>query len=304
MEFDRELLPYLEVFLEETEEQLQSLEERLVYLEKHPGDRGCLEEIFRLAHTLKGNAATVGFEGMTELAHRMEDLLDCLRRGRAAVTPQVTDALLAALDALKGLAQEAAGKGGCTADLKSLTSRLESLASEPQAAEPKRKTEGQAVRVRVSLAEDCSMRAARAYVVLRCLEEFGTLVEASPTLSEVENLGFEGNTIEARLVVSHSSEVLAEALWATPEVKEVQVVPLESPVELYVEVGESLDPKALVRFLSNDNSSRLLLDLRKLRDLSPAGLDWLFSVQEEKKVSFRWPDSSVGRKLFGFLGLS
>ncbi|MGQ9825758.1 MAG: Hpt domain-containing protein [Desulfotomaculales bacterium] len=127
MAFDENLMSYLEAFLEKTTEQLQALEERLVYLEKDLRDRDCLEEVFRLAHTLKGNAATLGFGGMAGLAHRMEDLLDALRRGAANVTPEVTDVLLACLDALKGLAEEA-GRGGCTADLAVLTWRLERLA--------------------------------------------------------------------------------------------------------------------------------------------------------------------------------
>jgi len=67
--------------LEETDEQLQELEGKLVFLEKNPANCAVLDDIFRISHNLKGNAATVGFEEMAILAHRMEDLLDGMRKG-------------------------------------------------------------------------------------------------------------------------------------------------------------------------------------------------------------------------------
>lgn len=302
MAFEENLTSYLEAFLEETGEQLQALEERLVHLEKNPGDRGCLEEVFRLAHTLKGNAATLGFEGMAGLAHRMEDLLDALRRGAASVTPEVTDVLLACLDALKGLAEEAAGRGGCTADLAFLTWRLECLARGAGGAEEKRDAAAaQMVLVKVELADDCAMRAARAYVVLRCLQELGTLVEARPTLSEVEGLGFEGCEIEATVAVPDGPDLLVEALSATPEVKRVQVLPLGTPAEARIEVGDALDPQALAARLASERAPRVVLDLSGLSELSPAGLDWLLSLKESRAVEFVLPRLSAGRRLFELL---
>lgn len=302
MAFDENLLSYLEAFLEETDEQLQALEEKLVHLEKDPRDRGCLEEVFRIAHTLKGNAATVGFEGMAGLAHRMEDLLACLRRGTADVTPEVTDVLLACLDALKGLAEEAAGRGGCTADLATLTWRLESLVRKAVGGEEKLgDTAAQRVLVKVELADDCAMRAARAFVVLRCLEELGTLVEARPAISEVERLGFEGNEIEATVAVPGTPDLLVDALSAAPEVKRVQVLPLETPAEVRIEVGDALDLQALAARLAGENAVRVVLDLTNLRELSPGGLDWLLSLKGARAVEFVLPCLPAGRKLFELL---
>ncbi|MGQ9512848.1 hypothetical protein [Thermodesulfitimonas sp.] len=145
------------------------------------------------------------------------------------------------------------------------------------------------------------MRAARAYVVLRCLEELGTLVEARPTLSEVEGLRFEGSEIEATVAVPDSPGLLVEVLSATPEVKRVQVLPLGTPVEARIEVGGALDPQALAARLAGERAPRVVLDLSGLGELGPAGLDWLLSLKEARAVEFVPPRLPAGRRLFELL---
>src|SRR5690606_19743698 len=72
-------------------------------LEQEADNQDLLQEIFRAAHTLKGSSGMVGFTAMTELTHRMEDLLDRVRKGALQVTPSIVDALLLSLDGLKVL---------------------------------------------------------------------------------------------------------------------------------------------------------------------------------------------------------
>lgn len=293
---------YLEAFLEETGEQLQALEERLIRLEKNPGDRGCLDEIFRLAHTLKGNAATVGLKDMAELAHRMEDLLGALRRGAVAVGPEVVDALLNSLDALKGLAKEAAGHGGCGADLDALLRRLERLAARKGTAEDRRgEAPCRTVRVRVELAGDCAMPAARAYVVLRCLEELGDIAEARPALADVEGSGFGGREIEAVVAVRGGPREVADALAAVPEVEKVRVLTPGAPPEVRVRAGSVLDPETLAARLAGETAARTVLDLTDLRELGPAGLEWLLSLKGAAEIVP--PRLPAGRRFFELLAV-
>ena len=70
---------FLDIFLEETVEHLESLNNCLLQLEKLPEDKSVLDEIFRVSHTLKGMAGTMGFTGMAQLTHGMENLLDGIR---------------------------------------------------------------------------------------------------------------------------------------------------------------------------------------------------------------------------------
>lgn len=105
-EFDRKAL--LGVFLAEAEERLVQMEEALVALEEHPGDDELLQAIFRAAHTLKGNSATLGFSALTEFTHILEDLLERVRNRSLAVTPELVTLLLESVDALRQLLADAA----------------------------------------------------------------------------------------------------------------------------------------------------------------------------------------------------
>jgi two-component system chemotaxis sensor kinase CheA len=98
---DRELL--LQTFLAEAAEHLRAMEEGLVALEATPGDAELLHGIFRMAHSLKGDASMVGFSRIAELAHAVEDLLERLRDQDLAVTAERISLLLQAVDALRAL---------------------------------------------------------------------------------------------------------------------------------------------------------------------------------------------------------
>ena len=93
----------LEIFRLEAEEHLRTVSASLVVLDRTPGDRPTLKDIRRSAHTLKGAAAVVGFQSVTKLAHRMEDLLDALYDTEQPATPGITSLLLAATEQLEQL---------------------------------------------------------------------------------------------------------------------------------------------------------------------------------------------------------
>lgn len=92
---------YLEIFIEETREHLQGLNQSLLQLEKNPNDKAMLNEIFRVAHTLKGMAGTMGFTRMAKLTHDMENVLHALRSNEIKVSTSLIDTLFQCLDALE-----------------------------------------------------------------------------------------------------------------------------------------------------------------------------------------------------------
>ncbi|WP_010239614.1 chemotaxis protein CheA [Clostridium arbusti] len=92
---------YLSMFLEESMDNLQTLNEALLQLEQEPDNVDKLNEIFRVAHTIKGMAATMGFNRMAELTHKMEDVLSEFRNGELKVTKQVVTVLFKCLDTLE-----------------------------------------------------------------------------------------------------------------------------------------------------------------------------------------------------------
>ncbi|MGC8616391.1 MAG: chemotaxis protein CheA [Desulfurella sp.] len=90
-------------FIVETTELLESLDEDLVALEKSPTDADLLNKVFRAFHTIKGSSSFLGFEKMTELTHKLEDLLNSLRRFELELTPSIMDAILMSVDKLKAM---------------------------------------------------------------------------------------------------------------------------------------------------------------------------------------------------------
>jgi two-component system chemotaxis sensor kinase CheA len=109
-DFDREAV--VATFLAETEEGLAAVEQALVALESQPDDAASLAEIFRVAHTLKGNSSALGLDGPVRFAHVLEDLLDDLRQGSLRATPEIVTSLLSAVDVLRELVPAAAAGGG------------------------------------------------------------------------------------------------------------------------------------------------------------------------------------------------
>ncbi len=92
---------YLEIFIDETKEHLQSLNEHILILEKEPENENTINEIFRAAHSLKGMAGTMGYKRMQRLTHDMENVFSEVRAGNMKVTPDLVDVLFRGLDALE-----------------------------------------------------------------------------------------------------------------------------------------------------------------------------------------------------------
>jgi len=91
----------IDEFVVESEESLESLDQMFVALEKDPGNKELLNEIFRCAHTIKGASGFLGFQRLVEVAHVSEDVLNKLRKGELIATPEVMDAVLKAMDIIK-----------------------------------------------------------------------------------------------------------------------------------------------------------------------------------------------------------
>ncbi|ALG82243.1 chemotaxis protein CheA [Halanaeroarchaeum sulfurireducens] len=97
---------YLEAFVREGEEHVTDLNNALLCLESNPGDEEAMDQIFRTAHTLKGNFGAMGFEDASDLAHAVEDLLDAMRQGEIEVTSERMDHIFAGIDEIEGCLDE------------------------------------------------------------------------------------------------------------------------------------------------------------------------------------------------------
>jgi two-component system chemotaxis sensor kinase CheA len=241
----------LKVFLQEAEEQLQLLDEDIVRLEKEADNRDLLQRIFRAAHTLKGSSAMLGIQAMAELTHAMEDALDKLRSGTAAVSPDLVDALLESLDTLKLMKQDLASGRERELDIAPLVAALQravtpassAVASKQEVAsvdatltaDPATMGRLQAAwaaglhvyLVRITIAEECAWAAVRCLQVVHELSGLGEMVRSSPSQEEIEREQV-GQELQVLLATEADIEAVRAAAASIDDLQSVEVEPWSS----------------------------------------------------------------------------
>ena len=128
----------VELFLQEVDEYIQTLETNLLFLEQN-ADPQVLNAVFRAAHTLKSIAATIGHHRMADLTHALETLFDKMRNTSISLTSSTIDELLAMVDVLKVLRNEVVGMEAANINLPSLLSRLQIITDGDDAGSNKKK---------------------------------------------------------------------------------------------------------------------------------------------------------------------
>ena len=128
------LSQFRDLFIDEGQEHVHTLNQCMLTLERAPSDADALETMFRAAHSLKGISATMGYDTLATLAHAAEDMLHKLRDGDWALTPRLVELLFAAIDTLQALVNDVAAGGTGEADV---TSTLEQLRAYEQEASGK-----------------------------------------------------------------------------------------------------------------------------------------------------------------------
>ena len=229
---------YLPPFLAEAREHLQDLGLALVRIEEAPRDRAAAEGVFRVAHTLKGMSATMGFSAIAALTHAMEDVFELLRQRTNGMPPASIDVLSACLDALEAAVESIAEDGEERLDPAPLVARLQRLVRE-RTPEQELSRAGDAalpdltrvggglsdgerlVHVAAELADDCTMPSVRAYMLFEALRTHGELVGGVPAPDGVER--FAGRRVEAWLTTAAGDEELAESIRAIGELARVDV---------------------------------------------------------------------------------
>ncbi len=245
---------YLSLFKEESEEHLQMMNQNLLALEKNPNDIAVLNEIFRNAHTLKGMAATMNFQKITELSHNMENLMDALRSEQLQVEQGIIDTLFSCFDALEILVEEAVTGESKDVEISQLVASINSFTSGEGAPaappEVKKEAEGgnpgelldgeekenarKALQdgyilcfIKVTLDDGCLLKAARAYMVFRNLEEAGKIIKSIPSREEIEDEKFELD-FSLFFATSEKVEEIQKSVENISEINHVDIISLSS----------------------------------------------------------------------------
>jgi len=229
----------LRLFISETEDLLDELEESLLALEGGYSESERIDQIFRAAHTIKGSAATAGFEGIARLTHAMENLFDAMRAGRFVPGLDEIKLLLRVVDTIRGQIAEAAD-GRVPGDPPTeLLAALDAMVGGMRDGATIEASGGRRVgsaapptgarwRVNVSLDPDCPMPAVRALQVLLALEPLGEIVASEPSRAAIEAEQV-GRSLQVWLRTGADRNAVSGALRDVPELVQVTIHEVQVP---------------------------------------------------------------------------
>ena len=255
-----DLSEYLGMFLAESREHLQNLNIAVIRIEESPEDRDTIDEIFRIAHSLKGMSGTMGFAQMAALTHKMEDVFETLRGRAEPLEHSVVDVLLGCLDTLEGALDSIETSGEEGLDAAALVARLGELVGEQAHAGPAPVAETATpavelpevvqgydgdtplLRVEIALIADVMMPAVRAYMTLAAVADHGEVVHSSPGSDEVDT--FDGRRIEAWVLTEHDIATVDAAVRAVPDIETVAVTATAATAAEPAETADASAPEA------------------------------------------------------------
>ena len=304
---------YLDIFIDETAEHIQSLSDNIMALEQEPENADTINEIFRAAHSLKGMAGTMGFKRMQHLTHDMENVFQEIRNGNVKVNSDMIDILFECLSAVEeyletvkstsdegtndnevlikklnnyleqsegggdvapaedaALAEEAVtdeGKsegGSSDAPFKSIEVEESNKSKLTEAADSGLKLYGCTVYIQ----SDCLLKAARAFLVFKAIEDFGEILVFSPSSQDIEDERFD---LHFSLIIATQSEFepIKDAICAVSEIEKVEFdtvtpadyiaeeeLPKEEEKKVPVKAEAKAAKKAAEQSKSNQNKAK------------------------------------------------
>ncbi|MDR0948846.1 MAG: chemotaxis protein CheA [Lachnospiraceae bacterium] len=278
-----DLNQYLEIFLDETKEHLQSLNTQILALESDSENMDTINEIFRAAHSLKGMAGTMGYKRMQALTHDMENVFSEVRSGNIKVKPNMVDILFQCLDALEEYTEniQTSGDEG-EKDSDTLIRQLNDIlqgkdqpqeevtqantltaAQIPVAADAMNATSQSAAWTQIHLddsqvkviqearhqnknvfgltilvQETCILKAARAFLVFKAIEEMGEVIVSHPSAQDIEDEKFDRDFSVIVVTGASLEEVLQAARWVS-EIESVVGGELNIAIQPQIETDEN-----------------------------------------------------------------
>ncbi len=273
---------YLEIFIDESKEHLQSLNTCLLALESKPSDKDLINEVFRSAHTLKGMAATMGFKRMNQLTHDMENVLSEIRLGNMAIDANLLDTMFKCLDALEQYVESIVQTGNeGEKEYKAIIDALNAaLNGEKKSAEATTKTEARVSQdtktdeivnerkhqalvftdferhavvqakkenlksfgITIYLSEGCVLKSARAFIIFRTLEKLGSIIKSDPAVQDIEDEKFDFD-FSVVVVSSEGEDKFIHDLGNIAEVEKVLIDEVDLETAITAPVSEEDDLK-------------------------------------------------------------
>ncbi|MEE1073657.1 MAG: chemotaxis protein CheA [Cellulosilyticum sp.] len=269
---------YLQIFIEESKDNLQTLNENLLNLENNPTDTETLNAIFRVAHTLKGMAGTLGFVKMQKLTHTVENVLSEIRAGNLSINSNMVDILFQSLDALENYVEEITNTSSegseDYADL--ITALGKIIENEDTSAEQvsqskvevevnqeEKKSEQSLMvlpesqelvknnaismgmnvfQINVVLSANCVLKSARAFVIFTELERLGEIIHCLPSTQDIEDEKFD-KEFTIVFITKETQQKVQETILGVSEIEKVTVDSFTSSAPAAVEQPKKEEKK-------------------------------------------------------------
>ncbi|MHC0038168.1 chemotaxis protein CheW [Pseudoneobacillus sp. C159] len=244
-----DLSSYINMFIEESREHLQTINDELLKLEIEPENLSIINEIFRSAHTIKGMAGSMDFNDLATLTHQMENVLDLLRQSKLNVTSEIMDVIFQCVDIIEKMVDDIEGGGTGHGDVVGIVQKLTKIQNPDQASSTvldalnevaaavempiedyhwsainEAKSMGSSLfQITIILDENCVMKFVRAYMVLQIVEELGEMIGIQPSIELIEEEKIDQQFSMMMLSNYEASEIQTKLLNVS-EVKEVLIV--------------------------------------------------------------------------------
>ena len=282
---------YMSMFLEESMENLQTLNEALLDLEQEPNNIDKLNEIFRVAHTIKGMAATMGYNNIAELTHKMEDVLSEFREGKLKVTRNVVTILFDCLDTLERMVSNIEEGNDKEIEYSNIIRSLEQVVSIDESnyieksatnelsnsidvflneydisvIKQAEKNKYNGINIKVYLRKDTLLKSARAFLIVQELESQGEIIKSFPSTEDIENEQFDTELIFV-LLTTKSKEEIYRLINNISEVDKVETsyVAIENYHESTINNKEVIDEaKAIVKNVQIESKNIEYKEIKK-----------------------------------------
>ncbi|WP_199617994.1 chemotaxis protein CheW [Paenibacillus alkalitolerans] len=253
---------YLSMFIDESREHLQAMNDNMLALESAPDNIGIVQNMFRSAHTLKGMSATMGYEDIASLTHEMENVLDAVRNRKLSMDEHIFDVIFQSLDALEAMVGDIVEGGSGKADVASIVADLKRIVSgqymsgngtgalqapgqaaasssgasesgialdEFQLSVIRQSMESghQGYFLQVRIRKDCILKAVRAYMVFNTLESIGEIIRSNPSVEDIEADKFDFH-FSLIYITKAGQEEISAAVSGVSEVESVAVMLLDA----------------------------------------------------------------------------
>lgn len=242
---------YLELFFEESDEHIQSLNDCVLDLESDPENQEIIDDMFRSAHTLKGMAGTMGYDSLAQLTHKMENVFDLLKKKTIKADSRSIELIFNCLDSISAIVEDLRQGGEGVLDVADLVVRLNAVSEGEQDASVEEKTvvesddnfnsqlhfidesdvaviesaaaDGyQAYTVTIKIEETSGMKNARVFLVMSKLDQQGEVLHSEPNAEVLEKEDF-GSVFKVVLLTQADEETIKEAALNNSEIEDVLV---------------------------------------------------------------------------------